>query len=357
MFSLRNHLPVLPRHIAVTRQTRRSLDIVSKQRHSVPCLNTGLSLQQRTFSMDRLSSAVVHPNQSRPSRHSSHTSSHLSGLCRTTLNSIFPNLIHSRRYNGRSQYSGRPAFSVMSAYWLLFSLNAANFAAWWYSQLTQDPTLLQLHAKHTLTSLAALDSGRWWTVLTSTFTHHDLFHFAFNMLTLRTFCQILSWAPGIGGVHVLAIAVGSGLAGSGGWLYQQKLKFDSLRSTSSSSSIWGRGKGHQTIGSAATRVYVSSALGASGGVMGIGAVATGLFPFVPLQLMFIPVGIPLWIVTGGYAVADTYFLHSETSSTAHAGHLGGLVFGAIYYAALLRNNPVGIWRMFSSRFGSSGRRR
>jgi membrane associated rhomboid family serine protease len=38
----------------------------------------------------------------------------------------------------------------------------------------------------------------------------------------------------------------------------------------------------------------------------------------------------------GYAIYDGYYLSSQTTSVAHAGHLGGTVFGILYYLAKLR---------------------
>lgn len=256
----------------------------------------------------------------------------------------------SRLYSNYSSGGGysAPRSSTLSpdtAFWILFGLNAASFGTFWYARLTENRRLLQLHLDHTRVSLSSWDSGRWWTVLTSAFTHQEVTHFAVNMITLRTFCQIIGFVPGIGGGHVLALALASALCGSGGWLLQQKARLDAVGG-------WTKGWGKSSFNSAAAgQVYYSSALGASGAVMGVGAVATCLLPTMRISLMFIPVGIPLWIVTIGYAAMDTYFLNSQTSRTAHAGHLGGLVCGAAYYLAFLRHAPVGILATFTRRFG------
>lgn len=240
----------------------------------------------------------------------------------------------SRHYHSsKSKQPPSRGLSVNAAYWILFSLNATSFGAWWYGRLTDNRPLLSNLITHTLTSVAAWDSGRWWTVLTSAFTHHDVMHFAFNMITLRTFCEIIGYVPGIGGGHILLLALGSALAGSGGWLWQQRSKIP----VADKSARW-------TLSNAAQQAYYANALGASGVVMGVSAVATCLLPRMPITLMFIPVGIPLWVVTLGYAAIDSYYLDDKTSRVAHAGHLGGLFFGAAYYVGFLRNAPVGVWR-------------
>lgn len=240
----------------------------------------------------------------------------------------------SRHYHSSNgKHTGSGGLSVNAAYWILFSLNASSFGAWWYARLTENRPLQTNLITHTLASVAAWDSGRWWTVLTSAFTHHDVMHFAFNMLTLRTFCQIIGYVPGIGGGHVLLLALGSAIAGSGGWLWQQRSKIPAA----GKDARW-------RFSNASQQAYYSNALGASGVVMGVSAVATCLLPRMPIYLMFIPVGIPLWVVTLGYAVVDSYYLDDKTSRVAHAGHLGGMFFGAAYYIGFLRNAPVGVWR-------------
>ncbi|GAB7357011.1 hypothetical protein MBLNU459_g7839t1 [Dothideomycetes sp. NU459] len=244
--------------------------------------------------------------------------------------------VQRRSYSNGSGYRGGGArgspFPVMSAYWLIFGVNAAVFGSWHYARMTNDRRLQQTLLSNTLASVAAWDSGRWWTVVTSAFAHHDLAHFAFNMFTLHTMCQIASIVPGLNGLHILTIALGSALAGSGGWLLQQKAK------------IAEAGKFQNWRNGAAAPMY-ASALGASGVVMGVSAVASCLLPRMPIQLMFIPIGIPLWVVTVGYGLVDSFYLDSPTSRTAHAGHLGGLAFGTVYYLARLRNSPFGVWQM------------
>lgn len=347
MFNLQNIRLSFARHIPILRQGQ----INTLRQHTVSSLSTSHPLKQfRSLKMDpSIQRRSLNTNPTRPDLgfYTYSNNAH-----RSQWTNVASRLSSRRHYNsGSSHYPGHGGFSVNSAYWLLFSINAASFATWWYARLTNNGKLAQTHLNQTLASLAAWESGRWWTILTSACTHHDLMHFAFNMLTLKTFCSIVGFVPGIGGGHILLLALGSALAGSGGWVWQQKLRLDTIRSSSSSRG-WGQS---QTYNSAASRIYSASALGASGVVMGVGAVATCLIPTMPIQLMFIPIGIPLWVVTGLYAVADSYFLTSQTSGTAHAGHLGGLLFGVAYYAVMLRNKPVGIWRILTSRFG--GRRR
>lgn len=135
-------------------------------------------------------------------------------------------------------------------------------------------------------------------------------------------------------MHILAIALGSAVAGSGGFLLNQKAKIINSAATRI-----------RNFGNMRSSPQYASAIGASGAVMGVSAVATCLLPTMPISIFLIPISIPLWLVTAGYALFDGYYLDSQTSRTAHAGHLGGLAFGALYYAAYLRKSPMGVWHI------------
>ncbi|KAI5272229.1 hypothetical protein E4T47_04406 [Aureobasidium subglaciale] len=212
--------------------------------------------------------------------------------------------------SGYSHYSPR-SNGVMSAFYFLFTANALVFGTLNYAKYTKDWKLEKKLLGHTLLSPASWDNGRWWTVLTSAFAHIDPVHFAFNMLSLYNFCR------------------GSAVMGGFGFLYHRKRKI-----SESSPSDWQN----------KTRNYNSSALGASGAVMGIGALTACMVPNAPMQLMLIPITFPLWVFVAGYGLVDSYFLDSPNSGIAHAGHLGGLVFGTAYYLAFLRKSPMGVWR-------------
>ncbi|KAJ9620874.1 hypothetical protein H2203_007460 [Taxawa tesnikishii (nom. ined.)] len=213
------------------------------------------------------------------------------------------NPVFSRRYYGRSSASS--SFSAQHAFYLILGVNSLVFGAWQYAYATRNSRLLYRLRDNTIISASAWDSGRYWTVLTSAFTHQQLGHFVFNMFAMNTFCSMLGWVPGLTGVGVLGIAVGAGVAGSYGFVVRQKAKV-------------AQQGGPPRLNSQ----YHGGALGASGAVMGLAAVATCFFPTAPMQLMFIPINIPLWAITVGYAAIDGYYLDSQDSRTAHAGHLG-----------------------------------
>lgn len=200
----------------------------------------------------------------------------------------------------------------MAAVYALLSINAAVFGAWQYAIYTKDGRLLKLLEENAMQSHDAIMSGRYWTMLTAAFSQREPAHFAFNMIALHAFGSILSFVPGVGAAHVLALGFGSAIGASIGWLYHTR--------RSSSGKIF------------------RPALGASGMVMGMGAAATLLAPFSPMTF-----GIPLWVAMCGYVVYDTYYLDKK-SNIGHAAHLAGFSSGVVYYLAYLRNRG-GVWLM------------
>jgi membrane associated rhomboid family serine protease len=148
-----------------------------------------------------------------------------------------------------------------------------------------------------------------WTV-TSVFAQAGVMHLAGNLLTVYYMGELVARTPGVTPIRLLVLVIGSGLAGSAFWLYQQNSK-----------------EGRQK--------YLSRALGFSGAVSGVGAVAAIMYPKVTAMIYGI-VPMPLWALVGGYLLYDGYFLNSENTRIAHSGHLGGVAFGAVYYLLRLR---------------------
>lgn len=206
--------------------------------------------------------------------------------------------------------------------WTLIGTNTLVFLLWQSAKVAagRDNDFRPLKAM-ALVSTLSLDNAeaRPYTLLTSCLSHASLGHFLFNMVTLKTFADVLQLFPGIGAGHLLAVCFGSGIAGSVAWIAQQN--------------------------STAKAYYADErrALGASGMVMGAGAAATMLLPRAPMNLFFIPVPIPLWIITALYFAVDILSLQTD-SGIGHAAHLGGGAFGIAYYALFLRRFKFG-WGM------------
>ncbi|KAH7393926.1 hypothetical protein DE146DRAFT_111936 [Phaeosphaeria sp. MPI-PUGE-AT-0046c] len=154
-------------------------------------------------------------------------------------------------------------------------------------------------------------NGAWWTTMTSTFTHIGLGHLASNMFTLYFLGGFLCQLPIITPSRYLTIALGAGVLGSVGFLYQRYLKA-------------GRNGIDHTRG-----------LGFSGALMGLTSVAACLAPHTKFSIYGI-IPVPLWGLCAAYGIYDGYYLNDNNSRIGHAGHLGGLVFGLAYYLLVLR---------------------
>ncbi|KAI7331394.1 hypothetical protein KC354_g18276, partial [Hortaea werneckii] len=234
--------------------------------------------------------------------------------------------IINRTYYHKTYFSPppTPSSATTATIWTLIGLNTAIFALWQYAlhqppqphraRDDSNPITSFLLSDHTTLSDSNLRAGRPWTLLTSAFSHQDPLHFTFNMLSLKAFATILTRIPRIRAPHLIFLATGSAFAASLGFLYHDASRRqnkdqapDNLigRTISGSDRQITRGiPGARSPGVESRR----SALGASGMVLGFGAAATCLAPFTSMTVMFLPVPVPLWMLTAVYAAVDTYFL-------------------------------------------------
>ncbi|TLS30342.1 hypothetical protein PpBr36_02882 [Pyricularia pennisetigena] len=195
---------------------------------------------------------------------------------------------------------------------------------WWASAKVKaskgDGSQLKWMRENFTLSRKNLDEGRWWTLITSAFSHMDPMHLLFNMLTLR-FGVEAALAVGLGPLRVLFLATGAALSSSYAGLWDEET----------------RKHGVERAG-----------LGASGIVQGFLATMALTRPWMQVSLMFIPVPVSLPLVWGLFAIWDFYNLsmarqHGDSPSASgsvvgYAAHLGGSAFGALYW--LVRLKPV-----------------
>ena len=203
----------------------------------------------------------------------------------------------------------------------LIIINTSVFCTWYYASSTNDKKLVKSLRENATVSWSNIKANRYWTLLTYAFSHQDFSHILFNMLALNTFGSVLCIAGGVGvgAPHVAALFIGSAVAGSAAFLYQKKPQIDRH---------WGPFAQHGLASSA-------TCLGASGAVMGFATVATCLAPLLRVSPILIPIGIPMFMVTGGFVALDWFYLN-KNDLVGRSAHLGGAVFGAVYYLAFLR---------------------
>jgi membrane associated rhomboid family serine protease len=161
-----------------------------------------------------------------------------------------------------------------------------------------------------------VERGQVWRLLTSAFCHdrYGLWHILFNMLLLYWFGRRLEQM--YGSTEFLLFYLVAAVCSSVAYI---------------ALAYYGGSK--------------ASAIGASGAIMGVMMLYAIHYPFEEFRLFwFIPV--PLWIVLSLYILYDLHpvllALAGDRLFTgvAHAGHLGGLAFGFLYWRFGWRLEPI-----------------
>tara|TARA_R110002072_G_scaffold172324_2_gene326338 strand:+ start:1328 stop:1978 length:651 start_codon:yes stop_codon:yes gene_type:complete len=146
-------------------------------------------------------------------------------------------------------------------------------------------------------NIASIQRGDYFRFFSSAFLHVDMMHLLFNMLTLYFFAEVVILS--LGQTSFLIIYVASILAGNFLSYYFHK------------------NEAHYT------------AVGASGGVVGILYSAILFYPDMPLYLFFIPIPIPAWVIGIGYLLYSIYGMKKRLGNIGHDAHFGGAIAGYV----------------------------
>jgi len=149
-----------------------------------------------------------------------------------------------------------------------------------------------------------IQEGRYYTILTSTFMHKEPWHLIINMMMLWSFGRTIVMIFGMRKFGMLW--VGSALAGGGSQLYYQR-------------------NAHRDQG----------AVGSSGSLCGLAATLACAAPFMKVRFIIIPMSLGtamLGTTIGSIACIEQGWLQG----LGHADHLGGIVFGALFWLLVLR---------------------
>ncbi|ALU27648.1 rhomboid family intramembrane serine protease [Myroides odoratimimus] len=142
-----------------------------------------------------------------------------------------------------------------------------------------------------------INRGERYRFITSGFLHVDWMHFAFNMLTLYFFADIIIHVSGV--LYFLIVYVASLLVGN--ILTYQFYK----------------NQPHYR------------AVGASGAIMGVLYASIMLNPSMSLYMFFIPIPIPAYIFAVGYLLYSLYGMKKNSDGIGHTAHIGGALAGLI----------------------------
>ena len=183
----------------------------------------------------------------------------------------------------------------------LVALNVAVFALW--HTIGRAGAGEAFMAENFLVSVGSL--RRPWTLLLAELSHIHPAHLLFNMIGLWTFGRVVEAA--LGGRRLLSLYLVGGVIASLGHV------------------LYGL-----VMGTAAP------ALGASGAVSAIAVVFAAMFPRARLVVnFFIPM--PAAVAVGLFLLIDLFgLLNPRGDMIAHAAHLGGAAYGAVYWLVAVR---------------------
>ncbi|TDI66212.1 MAG: rhomboid family intramembrane serine protease [Bacteroidetes bacterium] len=185
--------------------------------------------------------------------------------------------------------------------WILIVTIAASFYAWNQQNIYQKWMLNPYQIKH---------SKQYWRFITSGFVHLNYTHLFFNMFALYFFGQHVANYFGAMGNQLLVVLYLSGIVISDIPTY---LKYKDVPNYNS--------------------------LGASGGVAAVLFSSIMFEPLNPIYIMFIPIGIPGFVLGTLYLIYSYYQGKRMSDNINHDAHLYGAIFGLVF-TVLLRPGVI-----------------
>lgn len=186
-------------------------------------------------------------------------------------------------------------------------INTVIYILWNYSNAVT-PEFMD---SNFLVSWQALLDGRYWTLITSVFSHSQFFHLLLNMFVLHSFGNIMTRTLGVRRFVVFYLLAGA---------------FSSFV--------------HSLVSALLLNDASLPALGASGALTGIIMVFALIYPKEKLLLFGL---IPMPAIFGAllFVGLDIWGLVSQAEGgglpIGHGAHLGGSFAGLVYYFGFLRS--------------------
>lgn len=189
---------------------------------------------------------------------------------------------------------------------LIIKINVVIFFLWWFSSVWNPYFMLN----NFLVSWDGVVSGRFWTLITSVFSHNMFFHIFINMYAFFGFGIVLENA--IGTSRFLRFYLMAGIVAS---------------------------ICHITVSAFLLDDPSLPALGASGAVSGVILLFSLMFPQERILLLGI-IPIPAIFASVVIVGLDLWGLFEQTRGgtlpIGHGAHLGGALYGLIYYLLVVR---------------------
>ena len=218
-----------------------------------------------------------------------------------------------------------------------------TFATNWYAedlaQRKQDYKLRDFIHQNFVSSLDNVKAGRWWVMVTSSVMHERGLHLGFNMMALLEMgptAVSLFGAPQFLGLWIFSAVSCSAV--SLYWAhYKQKIRRSIVgrRLDEQSMPQWTR---YINVDNTTMADYYGGAVGASGSLFGLSTALMGVSPKESVGLRFVPfVQLPWWVMNTIFAGGSLYcMITGAIPYISHAGHLGGMAGGVVYYLGILR---------------------
>jgi membrane associated rhomboid family serine protease len=195
----------------------------------------------------------------------------------------------------------------------LVGANIVVFLLWQAARM--QPDLQVFMVRNFLVSAVRLTHGMWWTLVTSAFSHFELWHIALNMIVLWSFGTLLERL--LGWRAFLGLYMGSAVVAS---------------------------VSHCLVSALLLGKPAQAALGASGAVSAVLLVFALLFPREKI-LIFGVIPIPALVGALLFIGLDVFGLMAQRAGgglpIGHGAHLGGALTGFLYWALVLRQRFAG----------------
>lgn len=189
---------------------------------------------------------------------------------------------------------------------LITLINVGVFFLW----QSPDPAHLSYMEQNFAVSYEALADGRYWTLLTSVFSHNFFFHLFINMFVLRSFGTLIEDV--LGSRRFITFYLAAGVTGS---------------------------VVHSLVSNFILHEPSMAAVGASGAIAGLVLLFALMFPREKILLFAL---IPLPALSGAllFIGLDIWGLVAQAEGgglpIGHGAHLGGAAAGILYYFLKIR---------------------
>lgn len=177
------------------------------------------------------------------------------------------------------------------------------------------------------------NGGRWWTLFTYSLMHTSALHLAVNMFAWSSFGPLCVGLVGLRSTAVLWL----GGSASAMYLTMAGEDYKKNQATSRTSSKPISIAGYPLPQGRPTDQSNTRFIGSSGSLLSILAAVACKLPQHGVYVFPLPLAVPLYGAVGGIAVFSAIaYVQDLVPFLGHAGHLGGMIFGAAYYILALK---------------------